>query len=164
MRNAGVLEKLGRGLYRLAELPAFDDPDLATVALRIPHGVICLISALAFHEMTTHIPHEIYVAVSRGTTSPRMDYPPLRIFRFTGHAFTEGIETHERGGVQVRVYTPEKTLADCFKFRNKIGLDTVIEAVKLYRQTKPVGVEELLHFAGICRVLKVMKPYLEALL
>ena len=164
MRDAGILDRLGRGVYRLAELPALGDPDLATVALKIPHGVICLISALDFHEMTTHIPHEIYVAVSRGTTRPRLDYPPLRIFWFTDKAFTEGIETHIRDGVSVRVYSPEKTLADCFKYRNKIGIDTVVEALKLYQQRKPVRVDDLLRFARVCRVLKVMTPYLEALL
>jgi predicted transcriptional regulator of viral defense system len=164
MRDSGVLDQLGRGVYRLAELPALGDPDLATVALRIPHGVVCLISALAFHEITTHIPHEIYLAVSRGTTRPRLDYPPLRIFWFTGSAFTEGMETHARDGVSIRVYSPEKTLADCFKYRNKIGIDAAIEALKLYQQRKPARVDELLRFASVCRVLKVMRPYLEALL
>jgi len=164
MRDAGILDRLGRGVYRLAELPVLGDPDLATVALKIPHGVICLISALAFHEMTTQIPHEIYLAVSRGTTRPRLDHPPLRTFWFTDKAFTEGIETHLRDGVSVWVYSPEKTLADCFKYRNKIGIDTAIEALKLYQQRKPVRVDELLRFGQVCRVAKVMKPYLEALL
>lgn len=164
MRDAGALELLGRGVFRLAELPALGDPDLATVALKTPHGVICLISALAFHEITTQIPHEIYLAVSRGTTRPRLVYPPLRIFWFTDKAFTEGIDTYVRDGVSLRVYSPEKTLADCFKYRNKIGIDTVIEALKLYQQRKPVKVDELLRFARVCRVMKVMKPYLEALL
>ena len=164
MRDAGILDQLGRGVYRLAELPVLSDPDLATVALKIPHGVICLISALAFHEITTQIPHEVYLAVSRGTTRPRLDHPPLRVFWFTDQAFTEGIETHVRDGVPVRVYSPEKTLADCFKYRNKIGIDTVVEALKLYQQRKQVRVDELLRFARVCRVLKVMKPYLEALL
>ncbi|MFH1115480.1 MAG: type IV toxin-antitoxin system AbiEi family antitoxin domain-containing protein [Pseudomonadota bacterium] len=164
MRDAGVLDRLGRGVYRLAELPVLGDPDLARAALRIPRGVICLISALAFHEITTQVPHEIYVAVNRGTTRPRPDYPPFRIFWFSDRAFSEGIETHTRDGVQVRVYTPEKTLADCFKYRNKVGMDTVIEALKLYGQKKPIRVDDLLRFACVCRVHKVMKPYLESLL
>jgi len=164
MRDAGALDRLGRGVYRLAELPVVGDPDLVTVALKIPHGVICLISALAFHEITTHIPHEIYLAVCRGTTRPRLDHPPLRVVWFSDRAFTEGIETHVRDGVSVRVYSPEKTLADCFKYRNKIGIDTVIEALKLYQQRKPVRVDELLRFARVCRVMKVMRPYMEALL
>lgn len=164
MRDAGVLVQLARGAYRLAELPALSDPDLATVALKVPHGVICLISALAFHEITTHIPHEVYVTVMRGTTRPRLDYPPLRVFWFTGKAFSEGIETHIRDGVSVRVYGPEKTLADCFKYRNKIGVDIAVEALRLYQQGRPVRVDHLLRFARVCRVSKVMKPYLEALL
>jgi len=164
MRDAAVVDQLGRGVYRLAELPSLDDPDLATVALKVPHGVICLISSLAFHEITTQIPHEIYVAVSRGTTRPRLEFPPLRIFWFTGKAFIEGIETHIREAVPVRVYSPEKTLADCFKYRNKIGIDTAIEALKLYRQRKSIRVDDLLRFASVCRVQKVMKPYLEAVL
>jgi predicted transcriptional regulator of viral defense system len=164
MRDAGALDQLGRGVYRLAELPVLGDPDLVTVSMKIPHGVICLISALAFYELTTQIPHEVYLAVSRGTTRPRLDYPPLRVFWFTEKAFTEGIETHVRDGVSVRVYSPEKTLADCFKYRNKIGIDTVVEALKLYQQRKPVRVDELLQFARVCRVFKVMKPYMEALL
>jgi len=164
MREAGVLVQLGRGVYRLAELSALSDPDLATVALRIPHGVNCLISALAFHEITTLIPHEIYVAVRRGTTRPRLDYPPLRTFWFTDKAFTEGIATYIRDGVSIRVYSPEKTLADCFKYRNKVGIDTAIEALRLYRQRKHVRIDEILRFARVCRVFKVMKPYLEALL
>jgi len=114
--------------------------------------------------MTTHIPHEIYLAVSRGTTRPRLDYPPLRIFWFTGKAFAEGIETHVKDEISVRVYSPEKTLADCFKYRNKIGIDTVIEALRLYRQRKPVRVDELIRFARVCRVERVMRPYLEALI
>ena len=164
MRDAGILDRLGRGVYRLSELPVLSDPDLATVALKIPHGVICLISALAFHEITTLIPHEIYLAVRRGTTRPRLDHPPLRIFWFTGKAFTDGIETHVRDEVSLRVYSPEKTLADCFKYRNKIGIDTAIEALKLYQQRKPVRVDDLLRAARVCRVLKVMKPYMEVLL
>ncbi|MFH0825070.1 MAG: hypothetical protein V2B18_20150 [Pseudomonadota bacterium] len=104
------------------------------------------------------------MAVSRGTTRPRLDHPPLRIFRFTGKAFTEGIEIHTRDGVSVQVYSPEKTLADCLKYRNKVGIDKVVEALRLYRQRKLVRVDEMLRFAGVCRVSKVMKPYLEALL
>ncbi|MFH0821938.1 MAG: type IV toxin-antitoxin system AbiEi family antitoxin domain-containing protein [Pseudomonadota bacterium] len=164
MRDSGVLDRLGRGIYRLAELPVLGDHDLAMAALRVPHGVICLISALAFHEITTQIPHEIYVAVSRGTTRPRPAYPPLRVFCFTGKAFTEGIETHIRDGVSVQVYSLEKTLADSFKYRNKIGIDTAVEALKLYRERKYLRVDDLLRFAGVCRVHRIMKPYLEALL
>src|SRR5712692_1637495 len=134
MRDAGVLEQIRRGLYRLTELPPLGAPDLVAVARKIPAGVICLISALAFHELTTQIPHAVYIALARGTEPPRLDYPPVRIFWFTGDAFTEGVGIHKLDHVSVPVYIPEKTLADCFKYRNKLGLDVVIEALKLYRQ------------------------------
>lgn len=101
---------------------------MVTVATRVPGGVICLISALAFHELTTQIPHEVHVALPRGAEKPRLDYLPIKTYRFTNEAFTEGVETHELDGVSVRIYSLEKTLADCFKFRNKIGLDTAVEA------------------------------------
>jgi predicted transcriptional regulator of viral defense system len=164
MRDEGVVEELSRGLYRLADLPALSNPDLVTVALKIPAGVVCLISALAYHEITTQIPHEVHVALQRGTEPPRLKHPPLRVFWFTGRSFTEGIETHKVDGIRLRVYSPEKTLADCFKYRNKLGLDTVLEALRLYRSRKRPNVDELMKFARVCRVEKVMRPYLEALL
>jgi predicted transcriptional regulator of viral defense system len=164
MREAGVLEQLSRGLYRLAEFPPLGAPDLVAVARKVPAGVVCLISALAFHELTTQVPHAVYIALARGVAPPRLDYPPVRIFWFTGEAFTAGIETHTLDYVSVSVYTPEKTLADCFKYRHKLGLDVALEALKLYRQRQRMKLDELLRFARICRVEKVMRPYLEALL
>jgi len=164
MREKGIVEQLSRGLYRLADLPALSSPDLVTVALKIPAGVVCLISALAYHEITTQIPHEVHLALPRGTEPPRLRHPPLRVFWFTGRSFTEGIETHKVDGIRLRVYSPEKTLADCFKYRNKLGLDTVLEALRLYRSRKRPNVDELMKFARVCRVEKVMRPYLEALL
>ena len=164
MRDKGIVEQLSRGLFRLASLPSLSNPDLVTVALKVPRGVICLISALSYHEITTRIPHEIYVAVPRGTEPPRLQHPPLHVFWFTGHSFTEGIETHKVDGIRLRVYSPEKTLADCFKYRNKLGLDTVLEALKLYRSRKRPNVDEIMKFARVCRVDRVMRPYLEAVL
>jgi predicted transcriptional regulator of viral defense system len=164
MLEAGVIEKLSRGLYRLADLPPLGNPDLVSVSLKIPNGVICLISALAYHEITTQVPHEVHVALDRGTEAPRLTHPPLRIFWFSGQAFSDGIQIHKIDGVPVRIYSPEKTIADCFKYRNKIGLDTAIEALKLYREKKHFNSEELMKFARVCRVEKVMRPYLEALL
>jgi predicted transcriptional regulator of viral defense system len=164
LRDQGVLERLGRGMYRFADMPAMGNPDLATAALKVPKGVICLISALSWHEMTSEIPHEIYLALPRGSEPPRLAYPPIRIFWFQGHAFEEGVEEHDMDGIRVRIYTPEKTLADCFKYRNKIGLDVFLEALKLYRQRKRFKADMLVHFARICRVEKVMRPYLEATL
>jgi predicted transcriptional regulator of viral defense system len=164
MRDAGSLEVVSRGVYRLAGNEPLGNPDLVTVATRVRGGVICLISALAFHEITTQIPHEVHVALQRGAEEPRLDHPPIKTYRFTGQAFTAGVEIHELDGINVRIYSPEKTLADCFKFRNKVGLDTVVEAVRFYRQRKSVDVDDLMRYAAICRVKKVIQPYLEAIL
>jgi len=164
MRDARVLERLGRGLYRLANLPPLGNPDLVAVARKVPGGVICLTSALSYHELTTQIPHEVHLALPRGAEPPRLEYPPLRVAWFSGAAFTEGIETPALDGVTVRVYGPEKTLTDCFKYRHKLGLDVAVEALRLYRERRPIKASELLRFARICRVEKVMRPYLEALL
>ncbi len=164
MRDAHILEPLSRGVYRLAGLPPLGNPDLVPVAVKAPHGVVCLISALALHEITTQIPREVHIAIGRGARYPRIEYPPIRVYRFSGKAYAEGIETRELDGVPVKVYSPEKTLADCFKYRNKIGLDTAMEALRLYRERKPVNVAELMRFAGICRVEKVMRSYLESIL
>jgi predicted transcriptional regulator of viral defense system len=167
MVAAGMLERLSRGLYRLADLPALGAPDLVTVSARLPDGVICLVSALSFHQITTQIPHAVYVALPRGAHSsrlPRLDHPPLRVFRFSGAAFAAGIETHELDGYPVRIYDVEKTIADCFKYRNKLGLDVALEALKLYRQDKPIRADRLMDYARVCRVARVMRPYLEAIL
>ena len=162
MRDKGIVERLSRGLYRLADLPPLSSPDLVTVAAKIPAGVVCLISALAYHEITTQIPHEVHVALPRGAEPPRLQHPPVRVFWFTGRSFTEGIETHKVDGIRLRIYSPEKTLADCFKYRNKLGLDTILEALRLYRNRKRPNVDDLMKFARVCRVEKVMRPYLEA--
>ncbi|MGD0697997.1 MAG: type IV toxin-antitoxin system AbiEi family antitoxin domain-containing protein [Terriglobia bacterium] len=163
MRDSGSLASLGRGLYRLSDLPPLGSPDLVTVGMKVPSGVICLISALAFHELTTQIPHEVYVALPRGTEPPRLAHPPLRLFWFTRRVFEFGIEAHRLDRTQVRIYSPEKTVADCFKYRNKIGLDTAREALKLYLERKKRNLHAMLEAADVCRVSKVMRPYLEAL-
>jgi predicted transcriptional regulator of viral defense system len=164
MRDSGVLEMVSRGVYRLADSTPLSNPDLVTVATRVPGGVICLISALAFHEITTQIPHAVCVALPRGAEEPRLDHPQIKTYRFTGKAYTEGVESHELDGVIAHIYSPEKTLADCFKFRNRVGLDTAVEAVRFYCERKHVKVEDLMRFATICRVTKIIRPYLEALL
>jgi predicted transcriptional regulator of viral defense system len=164
MRDAGVLERLGRGVHRLADLPPLGHPDLVTVALCIPEGVLCLISALTFHEITTQIPHEVHLAIRRGAEPPRLQYPPVHVFWFTGRAFTEGIETHRLDGINVRVYGAAKTVADCFKYRNKLGIDTALEALKLFLRDKKGSVDELMSSARVCRVENVIRPYIEALL
>jgi len=164
MRDAGVLEQVSRGLYRLRDLPALGSPDLVTVAKRVPQGVVCLISALAYHRLTTQVPHEVYLAIMKGAKAPRIDYPPVRLFWFSGAAFTEGIEMRKVDGVPVRIYSPEKTIADCFKFRNKLGMDVALEALKLWRERRGRNVQALVVHARHCRVEKVMRPYLEAVL
>ncbi len=136
MRDKGVIEQVSRGIYRLVELPPVSNPDLLTVALRFPGAVICLISALAHHEITTQVPHVISVAVPRKSRLPVLDYPPLFARRFSDRAYEAGIEYHQIDGVSLRIYNPEKTIADCFKFRNKIGMDVVLEALKLYKKRK----------------------------
>jgi len=162
MRDAGELEQLARGVYRLASLPPLSDPDLATVAKRVPQGVICLISSLAFHELTTQIPHEVHLALTRTAREPVLEYPPIRIYRFSKESFAAGVETHWIDDVSVRIYSAEKSLADCFKFRNKIGLDVALESLRMYRARRRPQLQQVLEFARICRVEKVVRPYLEA--
>lgn len=164
MRDAGTIEQLSRGVYRLANMPRLGSPDVVAVALRVPDGVLCLLSALAIHELTTQIPHEVHLALKRGAEPPRLEHPPVRVFSFTGEAFTSGIERHVLDGVGVRVYGAAKTVADCFKFRNKLGLDVALEALKLYLRKKRGRPDELMRFARVCRVEAVMRPYVEALL
>lgn len=162
MRDNGVLEQVSRGIYRLVDLPPISNPDLVTVSLRYPKAVVCLISALSYHSMTTQIPHEVSVAVPRDSRMPALDYPPVHAYKFSVEAFTSGIEKHQIDGVVVQIYSPEKTLADCFKYRNKLGMDVVLEALKLYRSQKKFKMDKLLKYARVCRVEKVMRSYLEA--
>lgn len=164
LRDRGEIEALGRGLYRLTDMPMLGQPDLVVVATKIPAGVLCLISALSFHEITTQVPHEVEVALPKGAERPRLGHPPVRPVWLSGKAYSEGIETHTLDGVAVRVYSISKTLADCFKFRNRIGLEVCLEALKLARQRRKLDVEELMNFARICRVEKVIRPYVEAIL
>jgi predicted transcriptional regulator of viral defense system len=164
LRDSGQIVEVSRGVYRLASLGEIKDPDLVTVAVRIPKAIICLISALHFHNITTQIPHAVDVAVPRGTKTPRLDHPPLRLFRFSEAALAAGIETHTLDGVSIRIFSAEKTVADCFKFRNKIGLDVAVEGLKLCMERKRSRPQELLQYARVCRVQEVMRPYLEALL
>jgi len=164
LRDAHVLEQLARGLYRLVDLPPLTNPDLVTVALKIPQGVVCLVSALAFHELTTQIPQAVDVALESGSTRPRLAFPPVRVFWFSGPAWSEGIEVHQLDDIPVRIYGPEKSVADAFKFRRKLGLDLALEALKAYRRRPEFDVGRLLHYADVCWVEQVMSPYLEALL
>ena len=163
MRDNGRILCVMRGLYELPEKP-IDNPDLETVFKKLSHGVVCLISALSFHEITTEIPHSVYVALPRGATKPRINHPPVQYFWMSGDAYSEGVETHKIGAISIPVYCVEKTLADCFKYRNKIGMDVVLEALKFYRERVRFDGNKIMHYARICRVDKVMHPYLEATL
>jgi predicted transcriptional regulator of viral defense system len=163
LRDAHRIVQLGRGLYRLADAPETEHLDLVTVAAKVPDGVICLISALSFHGITTEVPHEVYLAVRHGKEQPRLDYPPLRVFRFSDETLTAGVEKHKLEGVMVRLFNPAKTVADCFKFRHKIGVDVAVEALKLSLARGKARPAQILHYARLCRVERVIRPYLEAL-
>ena len=160
----GLLTKAGHGLYSLPEPAATEYFDLIEVAKRVPKSVICLISALSYHRLTTQIPHGIWIAVQRGSWRPSIAYPPLNVTHVSGPAFAFGIETHLLSGVPVRIYSPAKTVADCFKFRNKVGLDASIEALRESLRGRKATVDNLMCAAKICRVSQVMRPYIEALL
>lgn len=163
MRDRGLLTMLNRGLFRLADAPRLAQPDLAQVSMTVPKGVVCLISALAFHNLTSQIPHRVYLALPTHSEKPRLQYPPLALFWLSGDAFSTGIEVHQIDQIPVRIYGREKTVADCFKFRNKIGLDVAREAL---REAVHQGcrVEVLLQYARIDRVDKIMQTYLESML
>jgi predicted transcriptional regulator of viral defense system len=160
--RSGQLQRLARGLYGLSH-PASAHGAFAEVACRVPKGVICLLSALRFHGLTTQAPFEIWLAIANNASAPKFDYPPLRLVRFSGAALTEGIEEHIVDGVTIRVTSVAKTIADCFKFRNKIGLDVALEALREAWREKSTTSEEIWYYAKICRVANVMRPYLESL-
>jgi len=164
LRDEGKLEKMARGLYRLADLVPLTEPDLVTVALRVPRAIICAISALAFHGLTNQIPHVVDLAIRPGDSTPRIEHPPIRVFRFGGRARELGVETYDIDDVAVRIYSLSKSVVDAFRLRNRIGKDVAIEALRAYHRHDAFDVNELLAYARICRVASVMRPYLEALL
>jgi len=159
---AGLLEKVVRGLYRLPGHSGSEHESIATVAAKVPQAVLCLLTALQFHELTTQLPRQIWIAMPRGSHVPRLDYPPIKMVQMTGDVYSEGIETVERDGVALRVYSVAKTVADCFKHRNKIGLDVALEALKDVRARRRASADDLWRYAKLCRVANVMRPYLEA--
>lgn len=163
LARSGALEKVGRGLYRLADRPLSEHESLVLVASRVPQAVFCLLTALQFHGLTTQLPRQVWIAMPRGSHAPKIDYPPLRMVQATGPAYSEGIETHVLDRTEVRIYGVAKTVADCFKHRNTIGIDVAIEALKEARERKSVTADSLWHYAKVCRVNNVMRPYLEAL-
>ena len=159
---AGLLERIGRGLYRLPDFHASEHESLVTVATKVPQAVFCLLTALQFHELTTQLPRQVWIAMPRGSHAPRFDYPPIKMVQFTGEAYTAGVVEVERDGVKLRVYDVAKTVADCFKHRNKIGLDVALEALKDVRAKRKATADDLWRYAKVCRVANVMRPYLEA--
>lgn len=158
----GKMLRVGRGLYCLPDAGFTEHHSLAEACKRVPRGVVCLLSALQFHELGTQNPFQVWLAVDRKARRPQVDYPPLRVVRFSGLALTEGVEEHQIEGVTVRVYNPAKTVADCFKYRHKIGLDVALEALRDCRRQRRCTNDELWHYAQICRLANVMRPYLEA--
>ena len=158
----GMLERVGRGLYRVPGSPLTERQHLAEAAVRVPGGVICLLSALRFHELTTQNPFEVWMAIDKKAWRPKPGHPPLRLFYLSGPTLMEGVEEHDVSGVKVRVFSAAKTVADCFKFRNKIGSDVAVEALRDFRKAFPKNLETLWRFAEVDRVTRVIRPYLEA--
>ncbi|MFC1736757.1 type IV toxin-antitoxin system AbiEi family antitoxin domain-containing protein [Candidatus Hydrogenedentota bacterium] len=160
----GRIERASRGLYTLPDAEVTMHHGLALTAKAVPKSVVCLLSALRFHEIGTESPYEVWIAVNRRAARPRMKYPRLRVMRFSGDAFTEGIDVHTVEGVRVSIYNPAKTVADCFKYRNKIGLDVALEALRHVMRRRTCTVDDLWRYAKVCRVTGIIRPYMEALL
>lgn len=159
----GQLRRIGWGLYSLPNTKVGENHTLVEVGKRVPQGVVCLLSALRFHELTTQQSHEVWLALDGKAREPKIDYLPLRIVRFSGPALREGQKEHLIEGVLVKIYNPAKTVADCFKYRNKIGLDVALEALRAVWRARRCSISDLMHYARICRVANVMRPYLESL-
>jgi predicted transcriptional regulator of viral defense system len=163
LRDSGRVVELGRGFYRVADAGEAEYPDLAVVASRAPNAAVCLISALSYHGITTQIPSSVHLAVPRGSYHGIKLSIPVTVYRFDPKTFHEGLETHSMGGLPVKIYSAARSVVDCFKFRNKLGLDVVLEALRLTRQRKRVQNRELLHYARLLRVEKPMSPYLQVI-
>ena len=164
MVKSGELIREAQGIYRLSDSDPLGNPDLVNISLRVPRAVFCLISALYFHELTTQIPHSVYFALPRDVKTPKVYHPPIWVFHYSKASYQAGIVEHELDGVKVRIYDREKTIADCFKFRQRIGMDVALEALKDYFTLPNPNVSLLLKNARINRVERIMRPYLEALL
>jgi predicted transcriptional regulator of viral defense system len=164
MRDSGLIRQISRGVYQLGDQELPGNPDLVSIALRIPKAVFCLISALHFYGLTTQIPHKVYIALPQAAEKPRLDFPPLDIIWLSEKSYIAGITGQQVDGVPIKIYSREKTIADCFKFRSKIGIDVALEALKDYVKTSDRQIDELLSFARIDRVENLISRYLEALL
>ncbi len=161
--RAGRLERVGRGLYSSADHPPSENRTLLEVCRKVPQAVICLASALRFHELTTENPFEVWIALKPGAWSPRIEYPPIRVVRVSGDALTFGVAEHLVEGTKIKVYSPAKTVADCFKFRSKIGTELAIQALRECFREKKATMDQLWEAAKVCRVANVMRPYIESL-
>ncbi len=157
----GLVVRLARGIYALPQASLTEHHSLAIAAKRVPRGVVCLLSALRFHGLTTQDPHEVWLAIDFKARKPYIESPTLRVVRFSGRALVEGIKEYQIEGVPVRVYIAAKTVADCFKYRHKIGVDVAIEALRDSVRTKKASIDEIHRYAKVCRVANVMRPYLE---
>lgn len=162
MHSEGLLSRIAVGLYTLPEAPLNENSSLAEVAKRLPKAVVSLISALSYHGITTQIPHQIWLTIPRGSWKPNVEYPPLNLTYVSDPAYSFGIQEHVMNGVAVKIYSPAKTVADCFKFRSKVGLDVAIEALREAWRSRKVTMDEMVIAAEIDRVSKIMRPYMEA--
>src|SRR5271170_6706330 len=163
LHRQGKLSRPSRGIYTLPEADVTEHHSYAEMNKRVPQATVCLLSALVFHEITTQNPASVWIALSKGARAPALASPSLRVIRLSGPSLTEGIDKHQVEGVTVRVYSAAKTVADCFKFRNKIGLDVAIEALKDCLRQKKASIDEIYCYAKVCRVSNVIRPYMEAL-
>lgn len=163
MVDRGLLVRAARGLYRIPNADFSENISLAEAGKKVPNGIVCLLSALRYHDLTTASPHAVWMAVERTSKTPKIDWPPIKIMKFSGKSFDNGIEEAIIDNVRIRVYSPAKTVADCFKYRNKIGLDVALEALRDCRRQKKCSIDEIWHFAEIDRVSNIMRPYLESI-
>lgn len=163
LSQEGILQRLGRGLYQYADAALDTNQSLAEAAKLAPHGVICLLSALRFHDLTTQMPHQVWLMIASKARAPKIASPRLHIVRASGKALTEGIERHSIEGVEVQIYSAAKTVADCFKYRRLVGMEAAIEALRECRRKRRASIDDIWRFAEICRVTNVMRPYMEAL-
>lgn len=163
MRDEGELRTLSRGVYQLASAPMPAHPELVVLARRVTRAVVCLISALHFHHLTTQVPHYLYVALPKGAPQPKLDFPTLDVIRLSGRALTSGVDVHTVEGEQVRVFNVTKTVADCFRFRNKIGIDIAVEALREGLRSRKATPAQIAEYAKINRVGNVIRPYIEAM-
>ncbi len=163
LMRAGLLERVGRGLYSLPNADFSEHHAFAEAFKQVPNGIVCLLSALRFHELTTQAPFEVWLAIDRKARKPLVKYPPLRFVRFAGEALTYAIQEHLIDGVMIRLTSPARTVVDCFRYRNKIGLDVAIEALRDYRRLRKGTIDELWEAAGVRRITTIIRPYLEAL-